>query len=67
MSAEAVILTAQTSATAAELIRNAKVLGKAKELANAHPVGAVIAGTGLAALAIFGGYKIVSKVFSTKS
>lgn len=48
---------------AAETIKNANILSKAKDIATAHPVGAAVAGTVVAGLAVIGGYKVLSKLF----
>lgn len=38
-------------------------LQRLKDLATAHPVGAVVAGTVVATVAVVGGYKLATKVF----
>lgn len=51
---------------AAETIRNASMIAKAKDIASAHPIGAVAVGVVAGGLAIFGGYKLLQKAFTPK-
>lgn len=51
---------------AAEAIRGATLVTRAKDLASAHPVGAVVVGAAVAGLAVFGGYKLMKKAFTPK-
>jgi len=51
----------------AEVVRNANFVTKLKGLATAHPIGALVVGTGTVALASYGAYKITRSIFGRKS
>jgi hypothetical protein len=59
MSAEIINVAALTA-------KSASYVQRLKDLATAHPVGAVIAGTAVATVAVVGGYKLASKLFGSK-
>lgn len=52
---------------AAETIRNASLLAKAKDIAQAHPIGALAVGVVVGGAALFGGYKLMQKAFTPKN
>lgn len=54
------------TAIAADTIRNASLLAKAKDIAQAHPIGALAVGVAAGGLALFGGYKLMQKAFTPK-
>lgn len=51
---------------AAEAIRSASLLSKAKDIAAAHPIGAVAVGAVVGGMALFGSYKLLQKAFTPK-
>lgn len=51
---------------AAETLRNASILARAKDLASAHPIGAVAVGAVVGGMALFGSYKLLQKAFTPK-
>lgn len=59
-------MSAEMMTAAAEAVRNVSYLQRLKDLATAHPVGAVVAGTVVATVAVVGGYKLATKMFGEK-
>lgn len=51
---------------AAETLRNASIIARAKDLAAAHPIGAVAVGAVVGGMALFGSYKLLQKAFTPK-
>lgn len=49
-----------------EAARNVSYATRLKDLATAHPIGAVVAGTVVATVAVVGGYKLCTKLFGEK-
>lgn len=59
-------MSAEMMTAAVEAVKNVSYLQRLKDLATAHPVGAVVAGTVVATVAVVGGYKLASKCFGEK-
>lgn len=66
MPAEILGAAAQTVNVAAQAVRNASLVARAKDIASAHPIGAVAVGVVAGGLALFGGYKLMQKAFTPK-
>ncbi|MNQ09720.1 hypothetical protein D3C85_225410 [compost metagenome] len=59
-------MSAEMITAAAEVAKNVSYVQRLKDLATAHPVGAVVAGTVVATVAVVGGYKLATKFFGEK-
>lgn len=59
-------MSAEMVNVAAEVAKNVSYVQRLKDLATAHPVGAVVAGTVVATVAVVGGYKLCTKMFGEK-
>jgi hypothetical protein len=59
-------MSAEMINVAAEVAKNVSYVQRLKDLATAHPVGAVVAGTVVATVAVVGGYKLATKMFGEK-
>lgn len=51
----------------AEVVRNASIVVRAKNLANAHPIAAAAVGTATVGMAAFGTYKAVRHLIKRKT
>ena len=59
-------MSAEIINVAAVAAKSATYMQRLKDLATAHPVGAVIAGTTIATITVVGGYKLATKFFGEK-